>query len=533
MTPLLSVRNLDVTFSMPGGDAHAVRGVSFDLHAGETLALVGESGSGKSVSALSIPKLLPYPLARHGTRSEIWFDGENIMPYGESLMRRFRGMDIGVVFQEPMTALNPLHKIGRQVMEAYQIHHPRAPRSECVQRLEAVFADVGLESLLARLDAYPHELSGGQRQRVVMAIALINRPRLLIADEPTTALDVVVQKKILSELHELKTKHNLALLLISHDLTLVRRIADRVAVMQNGQVVEQNATDTLFAAPQHAYTKHLLASLPKGTPQPVAADAPTVLEAEGVSVSYRTGSKWSFGAPQSKMVLHPMSCTVRGGETLGIIGESGSGKSTLAYAITRLIPAVSGRVVIAGQPMFALDKKALKKARSNVQIVFQDPFGSLSPRMSASEIVGEGLTIHARHLSAAQREEKIIGAMEAVRLDPATRHRYPHEFSGGQRQRISLARALVLEPKLLVLDEPTSALDLSVQADVIDILARLQREQDLAYLFISHDLRVVRALAHRLIVLKDGVIIEEGETARILAAPSNAYTKELIEAAAL
>ncbi len=529
---LLSVRNLDVTFAMPQGLVKAARNVSFDLDRGETVALVGESGSGKSVTAMSIPKLLPYPLARHGAESQIWFEGENVIPYGENLMRKFRGSEIGVVFQEPMTALNPLHKIGRQVIECYKIHHPRASAKECQTRLEEVLEDVGLTGLIPRLDAYPHELSGGQRQRLIIAMALINRPKLLIADEPTTALDVVVQQKILAELHELKIKHNLALLLISHDLTLVRKLADRVAVMQNGEIVEQNVTETLFKDPQHPYSRHLLNSLPKGTPEPLPEGSKTVLSVKGITVSYAHGSNWTFGARPVKTVLQPLDFDLKAGETVGVIGESGSGKSTLAYGITRLTPA-SGTVLLGGKSLLSLSKQEMKAMRKDIQIVFQDPFGSLSPRLSASEIIGEGLTIHARNLTPAQRDAKIVEAMKAVRLDPESRHRYPHEFSGGQRQRISLARALVLEPKVLVLDEPTSALDLSVQAEVVEILGKLQREHGLAYLFISHDLRVVRALAHRLIVLKDGVVVEEGPAAAMLAAPQQAYTKQLIEAAAI
>lgn len=529
---LLSVRNLDVSFALPDRKLQAVRGVSFDLDAGETLAIVGESGSGKSVTALSIPKLLPYPLAQHSPSSEIWFNGENIIAYGEKPMRRLRGRDIGYIFQEPMTALNPLHKIGKQVIEAYKIHHPAATKAECLKRLEEVLEDVGLSALMQRLDAYPHELSGGQRQRIVIAVALINKPKLLIADEPTTALDVVVQQKLLAELAELKQRHNLALLLISHDLTLVRRMADRVVVMQNGAIVENNKTEALFADPQHSYTKHLLNALPKGRPQELQAGSRAVLEVEKIAVSYATGSKWGWGSQPRKQVLQPLSFALHEAETIGVIGESGSGKSTLAYALARLVPA-SGKVVVLGTSLLTLPKAEMKKKRADMQIVFQDPYGSLSPRLSASEIIGEGLTIHARHLTPAQHEEKIISVMEAVRLNPTDRHRYPHEFSGGQRQRISLARALVLDPKLLILDEPTSALDLSVQADVIDILQKMQRERGIAYLFISHDLRVVRALAHRLIVLKDGAVIEEGRSEDILSAPQNVYTRELVKAAGL
>lgn len=532
LPPLLSVRNLDVTFALPNGDVPAVRGVSFDVSAGETLAIVGESGSGKSVTALSIPKLLPYPLAKHSPRSEIWFNGENILPYGERLMRRVRGNDIGYIFQEPMTALNPLHKIGRQVMEAYKIHHPTASGKECLSRLHEVFEEVGLGVLLNRLDAYPHELSGGQRQRVVIAMALINKPRLIIADEPTTALDVVVQQKILKQLLELKERHNLALILISHDLTLVQRMADKVAVMRKGEIVETNTAKNLFSDPQHEYTRHLIDALPKGRAAPLEEGTEAVLNVEKISVSYTTGSKWSFGKPAVKTVLEPLNFKLHAGETIGVIGESGSGKSSLAYGLTRLIRA-QGRVHLGNRNLLALSKREMKAARSDIQIVFQDPFGSLSPRLSVAEIIGEGLRIHARHMTAQQRDQKIIEVMEAVRLNAADRHRYPHEFSGGQRQRISLARALVLEPNVLILDEPTSALDVSVQADVIEILKKLQQERGIGYLFISHDLRVVRALAHRLIVLKDGIVMEEGRTEDILRAPQNDYTKQLITAAGL
>jgi len=529
---LLSVKNLDVSFHMTDQIVHAAKNVSFDINAGETLAIVGESGSGKSVTALSIPKLLPYPMARHGVNSEIWFDGQNIMPYGEVLMRDIRGSEVGYIFQEPMTALNPLHKIGKQVSEAYRLHHPRASKQEILKRMTDVFDDVGLLDLMSRLDAYPHQLSGGQRQRIVIAMALVNRPRLLIADEPTTALDVVVQKRILEELSELKVKHNLALLLISHDLTLVEKVADKVVVMKQGEVVESSKTKTLFKSPQHDYTKHLLNAQPKGVAEPIDADAKAVLKVDDISVSYRVGSTWSFGKAKEKTVLQPVSFDLKKGETIGVIGESGSGKSTLAYAITRLTHS-KGRVLLNSQNFSSADKTELKKMRSDLQIVFQDPFGSLSPRLSAQEIIGEGLSIHMPSLSRDERDKKIVDAMRSVRLDPKDRHRYPHEFSGGQRQRISLARALVLEPDVIILDEPTSALDLSVQADVVDILQSLQKEKKISYLFISHDLRVVRALAHRLIVLKDGHVVETGEAAKILATPENEYTKLLVEAASL
>ncbi len=528
---LLSVKNLDVSFHVDGRIIEAAKNVSFDIKAGETLAIVGESGSGKSVTALSIPKLLPYPMARHAKASEIWYDGQNIMPYGEVLMRGIRGSEVGYIFQEPMTALNPLHKIGKQVSEAYRLHHPRASKKEIMTRIEDVFEDVGLSDLMTRLNAYPHQLSGGQRQRIVIAMALINRPRLLIADEPTTALDVVVQKRILEELAELKEKHNLALLLISHDLTLVEKVADKVIVMKEGEVVEKGSIKTIFKSPKHEYTQHLLNAQPKGKAQKIK-NSNAVLSVEKVSVSYKTGSTWAFGKQKENTVLQPMSFDLKKGETIGIIGESGSGKSSLAYAITRLTNS-KGRVLLNGKDFSSADKKALKKMRGDLQIVFQDPFGSLSPRLSASEIIGEGLAIHMPHLKRAERDTKIIEAMQSVRLDPTDRHRYPHEFSGGQRQRISLARALVLEPDVMILDEPTSALDLSVQADVVDILQNLQKEKQISYLFISHDLRVVRALAHRLIVLKDGNVVEIGEAAKIMAAPKNEYTKLLIDAAGL
>lgn len=529
---LLSVKNLDVTFEMPDQIVQAVSNVSFDIGIGETVALVGESGSGKSVTALSIPKLLPYPKARHNADAQIIYQDQNIVPCGESVMRQFRGREIGFIFQEPMTALNPLHKIGKQVAESYRIHNPRASKKEIMARIQDVFEDVGLSDLMLRLNAYPHQLSGGQRQRVVIAMALINRPRLLIADEPTTALDVVVQQKILHELEELKEKHKLSLLLISHDLHLVEKIADKIVVMQQGKIVEQGASHDILKSPQHDYTKHLINAQPTGKAVTLPKAAPVILETKGLNVSYRVGSNWQFGKTQTKIAVEPVSLSLKSGETLGIIGESGSGKSSLAFAIARLLPS-KGAIYLGKKNIAVFEKKSLKRIRSDIQIVFQDPFGSLSPRLTAADIIGEGLSIHKPELSKSERDQAIVAVMESVRLDPKTRYRYPHEFSGGQRQRISLARALILEPKVIILDEPTSALDVSVQADVVDILKRLQKEKGIAYLFISHDLRVVRALAHRILVLKDGKVVEQGNTKDILEKPNNEYTKLLIEAAGL
>lgn len=528
--PLLSIRDLNVTFRT-GKDRtfHAVRGVNLSLAKGETLALVGESGSGKSVTALSVMQLLPKNSTQYGDTSQIVFDTDNLIGKGESVLRTVRGTRIGMIFQEPMTALNPLHSIERQITEMLTVHgnlRGAAARARVIELLELV----GLKKLTTRLGAYPHELSGGQRQRVMIAMALANNPDILIADEPTTALDVTVQAQILELMKDIQQKLGMAILLITHDLTIVRHMADRVAVMKDGEIVEQGNTEDIFIAPQHAYTRKLLAAQPNGTPQDVPAANPVVMQADNIKVHFPIRKGFLGRISDYVRAVDGVSLQVRAGETLGIVGESGSGKSTLGYALLRLVQS-QGDIKLKGQDISTLSGKALRDLRSKMQIVFQDPFGALSPRMTVADIIGEGLQIHRPALSAAQRDEIVVHAMKDVHLNPDTRNRYPHEFSGGQRQRIAIARAIVLEPEFLVLDEPTSALDMSVQAEVVDLLRELQERKNLAYLFISHDLRVVRALAHRVVVLKDGKIMEEGPAKALFSAPSSDYTRALMAAA--
>ncbi len=523
--PLLQIQNLTVAFR---GNP-VVKGVSFSIQKGETLALVGESGSGKSVTALSIMQLLPYPLASHGAESSIKFRGQELIGASEPEMRKIRGSQIGIIFQEPMTSLNPLHSIERQIAEGLILHqglNREAARKRVLELLDLV----GLPQLKNRLDAYPHQLSGGQRQRVMIAMALCNNPDLLIADEPTTALDVTVQAQILELLHDLKTRLNMALLLITHDLSIVEKMADRVCVMKDGHLVEQEATKTLFAAPQHDYTKMLLAARPRSTAPALYDTAPVILSASDIKVHFPRGKNF-FGKPSSIVkAVDGVSLNIRQGQTVGVVGESGSGKTTLGLALLRLAPC-TGQINFEGRDIAQYNRKQMRPLRSDMQVVFQDPFGALSPRMSVSQIIGEGLDIHRTDLSAHDREELVVAALRDVHLDPDSRHRYPHEFSGGQRQRIAIARAMVLHPKFVVLDEPTSALDVSVQAQIVDLLRELQDRHNLAYLFISHDLRVVRAMAHDLMVMKDGVVVEAGPAASIFDNPQQDYTKTLLDAA--
>ncbi|WP_419898600.1 ABC transporter ATP-binding protein [Roseomonas sp. USHLN139] len=504
-----------------------VEDVSFDVMPGETVALVGESGSGKSVTALSCLRLLPAAGANPSGR--IVLDGVDVLKASPAELQRLRGGVAGMVFQEPMTSLNPLHSVGRQVSEAIQLHRPlrgAALRARVIELLERA----GLPDPAQRLDAFPHQLSGGQRQRVMIAAALANDPKILIADEPTTALDVTIQAQILALLQELKRRSGMALLLITHDLSIVRAHADKVVVMRHGRVVEQGPAAEVLHNPRHDYTKMLLATEPRGQPAPVAAEAPVLLQAERVNVEFpiRRGLlRRQVGAIRA---CQDISFDLREGETLGLVGESGSGKTTLGLALLQLERSTGG-IRFEGQPIQGLTRQQLQPLRARMQIVFQDPYGSLSPRMSVAEIVGEGLAVHARGLSRAERQGRVAAALQEVGLDPATAERYPHEFSGGQRQRIAIARALVLQPRLLVLDEPTSALDVSVQAQVVELLRDLQARHRLAYLFISHDLRVVRAMAHRIMVLKGGQVVEEGEAARVLSNPQAPYTKALMRAA--
>ena len=505
-----------------------VRDVSFTVDAGETLAIVGESGSGKSLTALSILNLLPAGAVRTGC---ITVDGVDIEPAATTgtspALRRLRGGTAGMVFQEPMTSLNPLHRIGRQVAEAAALHGPAPTRGALLTML----ARAGFADAESRLDAFPHQLSGGQRQRVMIAMALANNPRLLIADEPTTALDVTIQAQILDLLAAEKAARGLAMLIISHDLNLVRRVADRVCVMQDGTIVEQGPVRTLLVTPRHAYTRMLIDAEPSGRPSPVPADAVPVIAAQDLRVSFPIRRGVWRRTVGHVAAVDGVDLSIRAGETLALVGESGSGKSTIGLALLRLQPS-TGRIVLLGQDITRLRQTALRPLRRTMQVVFQDPYGSLSPRMSMGDIVAEGLRVHEPSMGAAARDRRVAAALAEVDLPPDTAGRFPHEFSGGQRQRVAIARALILAPSLLILDEPTSALDRSVQAQVVDLLRTLQVRHGLAYLFISHDLAVARALAHRVMVLRHGRVVEEGDAAQVFRAPRAAYTKALLHAAA-
>ncbi|MCC2637285.1 MAG: peptide transporter, ATP-binding protein [Moraxellaceae bacterium] len=525
--PVLAIDGLCIRFPQAGGDATPVRAASLSIGRGEMLALVGESGSGKSLTALSVLKLLP---AHARLAGSIRFCGEELMAAGEDRLRQIRGHKVGMIFQEPMTSLNPLHNIEKQISEVLFTHQGLSRAAARARTLE-LLALVGIREPEKRLGAYPHELSGGQRQRVMIAMALANDPVLLIADEPTTALDVTLQAQILGLLQSLQEKLGLAVLLISHDLTLVRRYAQKVVVMQGGETVESAATSALFADPQHEYTRHLLAAVPAGAPVPLpAGERDTLLSVEALEVKFPLRKSF-FGKPLDFIhAVDKVSLTLAAGESLGIVGESGSGKSTLAFAILRLLPA-EGRACFLGRELLTLGQRELRPLRRDMQIVFQDPYGSLSPRMTVGEIVGEGLTVQG--MAAAERDVAVVEALRAVGLDPDTRHRYPHEFSGGQRQRIAIARALVLKPRLIILDEPTSALDRTVQRQIIDLLKELQARYGFACLFISHDLAVVRAFCHRVLVLQQGRMVECQDNARLFSAPETEYTRRLLEAAGL
>jgi microcin C transport system ATP-binding protein len=526
--PLLSVQDLSVAFSQGGGETLAVDHVSFDIGKGETVALVGESGSGKSVSALSILKLLPYPSASHPS-GRILFGGDDLLAKSGKELRKVRGNRITMIFQEPMTSLNPLHTIEQQVAEVLKLHQGMGDRQARTRTL-ALLEEVGIRDPQKRLDAYPHQLSGGQRQRVMIAMALANEPELLIADEPTTALDVTVQAQILELLHRLKEKNGMSMLFITHDLGVVRKIADRVCVMTRGKIVETGETAEIFARPRHDYTKHLLAAEPKGRPPIADATAKTVMSGEDVKVWFPIRKGFFRKTVDHVKAVDGIDVTVRAGQTLGVVGESGSGKTTLGLALARMISS-KGRIRFNGREIDALSFNAMRPLRRELQIVFQDPFGSLSPRMSITEIIQEGLAIHEPALDADERERRVVDVLREVGLDPETRHRYPHEFSGGQRQRVAIARAMVLNPRFVMLDEPTSALDMSVQAQVVDLLRDLQKKHDLAYLFISHDLKVIRALANDVIVMRNGRIVEQGSAEQIFERPQTDYTRALISAA--
>ena len=525
---LLRVENLHVGFTSDGRQTTAVDGVSFDVPEGKTLGLVGESGSGKSVSALSVLGLLPYPAAFHNS-GRIMFDGDDIMGADTRVLQRLRGNDISMIFQEPMSSLNPLHDIEKQISEVIQLHRGlsrKAARDETCALLERV----GIPDPKSRLGALPHELSGGQRQRVMIAMALANRPRLLIADEPTTALDVTIQKQILDLLRDLQRENGMAILLITHDLGVVRKMADRICVMQQGQMVENDESHAIFEKPAHAYTKKLIAAEPSGAPEPLKANPPEIVSGENVKVWFPIRQGLLRRTQTHVKAVNDISLTVRRGETLGIVGESGSGKTTLGRAMIGLQRA-EGSITINDTNLSGASPAARRAMRKHMQIVFQDPYGALSPRLPVADIIGEGLAIHEPELTSAVRMARVRDILEDVELDPDIAGRYPHEFSGGQRQRIAIARALVLNPEFIILDEPTSALDRSVQAQIIELLRRLQAERGLTYLFISHDLKVVRALAHRVLVMQNGVAVELGPTQQIFEAPASPYTKSLIEAA--
>lgn len=525
---LLSVKDLSVAFHQGGKTSLAVDRVSFDIHRGEVVALVGESGSGKSVTANSILKLLPYPAASHPS-GEIRFNGKDLLNASDATLRAVRGNDITMIFQEPMTSLNPLHSIERQIGEILKLHQGIEGVAARVKILE-LLNQVGIREPEKRLAAYPHELSGGQRQRVMIAMALANRPELLIADEPTTALDVTVQAQILELLKTLKEEHGMSMLFITHDLGIVRKFADRVCVMTKGKIVETGPVEEIFSNPQHAYTRHLLASEPKGEPRPGDAGQPVIIEADDVKVWFPIKAGFMRRIVDHVKAVDGIDLTLRAGHTLGVVGESGSGKTTLGLALTRLI-ASQGRIAFIGQDIAGHSFAEMRPLRRRMQIVFQDPFGSLSPRMSVADIVAEGLKIHEPALSEAERDHRVAAALEETGLDASTRWRYPHEFSGGQRQRIAIARAMVLKPEFVMLDEPTSALDMSVQAQVVELLRDLQAKHNLAYLFISHDLKVVRALANDIIVMRAGRVVEKGPAKDIIERPTEAYTKALMAAA--
>ncbi len=528
---ILDARNIGVDFKVEGGTVNAVRDVSFQLHKGETIALVGESGSGKSVTARTLMKLLT-KRATILPKTQITLSGKNIVKMSDRDMRKLRGNDIAMIFQEPMSSLNPVYTVGQQICEIIQLHN-RMSTKAAMEKAEALLAEVQIPEPKARLNNYPHQLSGGQRQRVMIAMALANRPDVLIADEPTTALDVTVQAQILNLIKDLKDKYGMAVILITHDLTVVRQFSEYVYVMQNGRVQEHNATEALFANPTHPYTKHLLASEPKGTALPLEEGVhETVLEGKEVKVSF-TLKRGGFFKPDffELKAVDNLDIQLMRHETLGIVGESGSGKTTFGQALIRLIGNQGGQIFFYGERIDTKDRQAMRPLRSRMQIVFQDPFASLNPRMSIRQIIEEGLIVNDIGKNRTERGDRVRQALRDAGMPDTILNRFPHEFSGGQRQRIAIARAIALEPEFILLDEPTSALDLSVQAQIIDLLRKLQDEKGLSYLFISHDLKVVRALCHRVMVMQHGKIVEQGPVADVLTNPQTDYTRRLVRAA--
>ncbi len=523
--PVIEIKNLDVFFGHGESANQVVKSVNLNINPGETVALIGESGSGKSVTALSILQLLPYPLAAHSDTSSIRFQGAELVNEKESVLRKIRGNQISMIFQEPMTSLNPLHTVGKQIVEVLTLHkglNKTLAKKRAIELLDLV----KIPDPQGRFDSYPHQLSGGQRQRVMIAMALANDPKVLIADEPTTAVDVTVQAQLLELLAELQQRIGMSILFITHDLRVVKKIAQRVYVMKSGEIVESGTTDSVFSTPTHEYTKRLLSSQPSGTPDTIASDAKTLVAIKDVKVWFpikRGIFRKTIGHIKA---VDEVSFDIKEGETVGLVGESGSGKSSLGQAILRLI-SCEGSIHFQDQELNSLSLKELRPFRRLIQVVFQDPFGSLSPRMTIGQIVGEGLNLLENIQDA---ENAVDQALTEVGLDVSMKNRYPHEFSGGQRQRIAIARALILKPKLIILDEPTSALDLSIQSQIIELLRSLQRKYSMSYLFISHDLNVIRALCHQIIVMKDGKFVETGSSQEIFEQSKNAYTRALIDA---
>ncbi len=527
---ILDARHVAVDFKVEGGTVHAVRDVSFQLHKGETIALVGESGSGKSVTARTVMRLLT-KRATIGKQSRITLSGKDVLGLSDAQMRKLRGNDLTMIFQEPMSSLNPVYTIGQQICEILHLHN-RISRAEAMRRAEALLEEVQIPEPAARLRQYPHQLSGGQRQRVMIAMALANRPDVLIADEPTTALDVTVQAQILNLIKDLKSKYGMAVILITHDLTIVRQFSDYVYVMQNGTVQEHNTTEELFTNPQHSYTRHLLASEPKGAARPIEPDSPTMLEGRQVKVAF-TLKRGGFFKPDffELVAVDKLSLNLKRHETLGLVGESGSGKTTFGQALIRLIGNQGGEILFDGERIDTKDRQAMRPLRNRMQIVFQDPFASLNPRMSVRQIIEEGLIVNGIGADSRERRDRVRQALRDAGMPDTILNRFPHEFSGGQRQRLAIARAIALEPEFILLDEPTSALDLSVQAQIIELLRKLQHEKGLSYLFISHDLKVVKALCHRVMVMQHGKIVEEGPVNEVLENPRTDYTRRLVRAA--
>jgi len=528
MSHLLAVRDLHVSFRTPTSIVRAVRGASFSIDKGETLAIVGESGSGKTVTGLSIPQLLPYDIASH-EKGSIQFDGQELLGADEPLLRRLRGGRIAMIFQEPMTSLNPLHTIDRQIGESLRLHRGLTGKPARDRILELLKL-VGLDQAESRLNAYPHQLSGGQRQRVMIAMALANEPDLLIADEPTTALDATIQAQILALLADLRDRLDMALLLITHDLGVVAKTADRVAVMNDGEIVEQGAVEGVLKNPQHPYTRHLVESEPSGVPAPYDPAGETVIETQDLKVHFPITRGVLRRTVDYVRAVDGVSATLRRSQTIGVVGESGSGKTTLGLALLRLIES-KGPVVFLGRDIQGLKPGEIRPMRRHMQVVFQDPYGSLSPRLTVDEIVGEGLELHRPELGRDDRRAEVARALAEVGLDAGMQDRLPHELSGGQRQRVSIARAMILNPEFVVLDEPTSALDLSVQAQIVDLLRGLQAKHRTAFLFISHDMKVVRALSHHVIVMRAGKVVEQGSSEDVFERPQDSYTKSLLAAA--